>query len=307
MKKKFAMIGAGVLAGSLLLMSSVYAGIGNTPGYDTYKSAIKHTSVLDNATTQANLSIVDNGKVVFQVNSTLKSGKDDETGSAAITLKSGGTEQAIQVYSKDGKDIIKTSNSDVYRVLERGDHYSHKNRKNHDRWQDSPYANEMEKVIDTLVGNLKNKVTLNEAGATKKVSLQLEDSQIPAIVNTIGSIMIRECGRRHDEGQQWTQYEDTFGVNLKQLENSVPELTDDIKIEKVKMDADVNADNFITKHVVEVTISGKDSKGVAHQVAVKFDLSLSEFNKSVPDTIDLKGKKVENVTLPHDQMFNHRK
>jgi hypothetical protein len=304
MKKKIAMIGAGVVAGSVLLMSSVYAGIGSTPGYDAYKSAIKNTAAVENATTQVNLSIEDNGTTLFAVHSTLKSGKDDHTGSAAITLRSGGTEQGIQIYSQDGKEIIKTSNSDVYRIVENEDEEQEWAKESRDRKKlhDPEFAKEAEKVIDSLVGNLKQAVALEEEGATKTVSLELKGNQIPAIVNTIGSLIIRESGRRHGEGIQ-PEPEEIFGVDLQRIEDSLPILTDDIKIEAVNLDADVNADNLITNQSAELRISGKDSEGAAHQVSVKLDLILSEFNRSVPDTVDLTGKQVENVTLSHEKMF----
>ncbi|QMV43037.1 hypothetical protein [Cohnella cholangitidis] len=303
MKKKIAMIGAGVVAGSVLLMSSVYAGIGSTPGYDTYKSAIKNTAAVENATKQVNLSVEDNGKTLFEVDSTLKSGKEDLTGSAAITLRSGGTEQGIQIYSQNGKEIIKTSGSDVYRIVESGDEEREWAKESHDRKKlhDPEFAKEAEKVIDSLVGNLKQAVTLKEEGAAKEVSLQLERSQIPAIVNAIGSLIVREGGREHGKEHQLDS-EDTFGVDVQRLADALPKLTDEIKIDALRMDADVNADNVITNHAVEIRISGKDSQGIAHQVAVKLDLILSEFNRSIPDTVDLAGKKVETVK-PHE-MFN---
>lgn len=305
MNKKLAMIGAGVVAGSVLLMSSVYAGIGTTAGYDTYKSAIKNTVAVDNVTKQLNLSIVDNGKVLVQVDSTIKSGVDDLGGSAEVTLQSGDTTQSIQIFSQNNQKIIKTSSSDVYQILKTDLEEQEKFRKGKEGEQHDPaFAKEMENVVDTLVGNLKNYVTLKEDGASKQVGLQLTGSQIPALANTIGSLIIREGGRDHGEDMTLNPA-DTFGVNVQSIKDSLPKLAEDIKIESVSLDAEVNADNLITSQTAEIQISGKDSQGVKHQVVIELAVDSFDFNNTTPDTIDLTGKTVENVEPFQGKGFKH--
>lgn len=296
MNKKVAMIGAGVVAGSVLLMSSVYAGIGSTPGYTTYKSALKNTVAVDNVTDKINLTVEDNGKVLFQVNSTIKSIENDRMGSAEFTLLSGETKQSIQVFSQDDKEIIKTSGSDVYQIVEMDADEKEQLKKHKEGFKkhDPAFAQEVENVIDALVGNLKNYVTLKEEGESKEVALQLTGTQIPAVVNTIGSLLIKAGSQDHDE-ELALNPEDTFGINVQSIEDSLPKLAEDIKIEAVSMDADVNAANLITSHNAEIQISGKDSQGANHEVVIKLSVDSSDFNNTTPDTIDLTGKKVENV------------
>ncbi|QJD86740.1 hypothetical protein [Cohnella herbarum] len=304
MNKKLAMIGAGAVAGSVLLMSSVYAGIGGTPGYDTYKSAIKNTAVtVQNSTNKMNLTVEDNGKVLLQVNTTIKTGKDDKTGSADATLQSGETKQSIQYFNQGGKQIIKSGNSDVYKVLENDAGEEMRHESGHpDELQDPAFAREAENVIDALVGNLKNYVTLDEEGSAKEISLHLEGSQIPAVVNAVGSLIIREGGRDHGDKAQG-KAADIFGLNLQTVHDSLPKLTDEIKIDAVNLGADVNADNLITSHAAEIRISGKDNQGTPHSVVVKLGMESSDFNSTTPDTVDLTGKQVENVKLSDEKTF----
>lgn len=308
MNKKLTMIGAGVVAGSVLLMSSVYAGIGNAPGYDTYKSAIKNTVAVDNVTQKVNLTVEDNGKVLLQVDSTIKTGNDDVVGSAEVTLLSGETTQSIQIYNQDDKKIIKTSNSDVYQIVVEDAEEQAKFKKfrarNGEEQHDPAFAQEMENIVDTLVGNLKNYVTLNEDGANKEVGLHLKGNQIPALANTIGSLVIRAGGSHHGE-EEVMQPEDTFGINLQSIQDKLPKLAEDIKIDAVSLDADVNSDNLITSQAAVIEISGKDIQSAEHQVVVKLTLDSSNFNSTTPDTIDLTGKKVENVMPLHEAGFKH--
>jgi hypothetical protein len=300
MNKKLAMIGVGVAVGSIMLISSVYAGIGDAPGYQAYKSAIKETATVDNVTHKVNVSVTDNGKSMLQVDSTLKADMDDQAGSAEVTLKSGGVEQSIQFYSQDDQQIMKTGDSDIYRIFETdNDHADFKKHGFDGGEPDEAFKQEVENVIDALVGNLKNYVTLEEAGTDKDISLHLSGSQISPVVNTIGSLLIREGGRHHEE-QVKLDPSDTFGVNVSSIKDSMPKLTNDIKIESVQLDAKVNADNRITHQAAAIEITGKDSQGIDHEVIVKLSMGLSDFDSTVPDTVDLTGKQVEKVNIDEE-------
>jgi hypothetical protein len=298
MKKKLVMMGAGLAVGSMLLMTAVYAGIGETPGYDAYKSAIKQTAAVNNVTEKVKFSVEDNGKVLLQVDVSAKSNKEAKTGSADITLKSGTTEHAIQLFHQEDKAILKTDLSDTYQIVEPGKVNSERVRahKAYTEHRDPAFAQELEKVLDSLVGNLKNDVTLNEVGTGKEVALHLEGTQIPAVVNTIGSLLIKASGFDHGEELQFNN-DDTLGIRIDDMIKSLPKLTDDIAIDAVSLNAKVNADNLITNQIASIEISGKDSQGAAHEVTVKFEVSLSEFDHTTPDTIDLTGEKVETIKL----------
>ncbi|MGO4272270.1 hypothetical protein AB4Z22_20920, partial [Paenibacillus sp. TAF58] len=114
MNKKLAMLGLGVAVGSMMLVTSVYAGVGDAPGYETFKSAFKQTAAVENVTRQVNVSLQDNGASLLNVKSTIKSTGVDHTGSAVVTVTSGMDEQTIHFYSQDGKQIVKTEDSEVY-------------------------------------------------------------------------------------------------------------------------------------------------------------------------------------------------
>ncbi len=296
MNKKLAMIGAGVVAGSVLLMSSVYAGIGKAPGYEAFKSAVKNTAAVDNATKKVDVSIEDNGNVLFQVNAVVKTDRATQASSAEINLLSDNAEQSIQMFNQEGKNIIHANQSDVYQIVNADavDQELNKQHSNRMEQHGPAFAEEAENVIDALVGNLKDYVTLKEDGASKEIGLQLTGSQIPAIVNTVGSLLIRESGRHHGEEPELNPA-DTFGVNVQSIKDSLPKLAEDIKIETVSLETDVNADNLITSYDAEIRISGKDDQGNDHAVVVKLNLGLTDFNSSTPDTVDLAGKQTINV------------
>jgi hypothetical protein len=157
---------------------------------------------------------------------------------------------------------------------------------------DAAMKQEAENIVDSLVGNLKNYVTLDESNGTKDIHFALSGSQISPVVNTIGSAVIKQGT---GEQKRLPDPSKTLGVNIASIKDSLPKLTQDIKIESVTMNASVDADNHITNQVAQISISGKDAQGSAHAVVVKVNMGLSDFNNTTPDTVDLAGKKIENV------------
>ena len=307
MNKKLAMIGAGVVAGSMLLMSSVYAGVGSASGYEAYKTAIKNTASIDNVTHTVKVSIEDNGKPVIQVASTMKSDGERSSGSAEISLP-GGETQSLEFFHQDDRQILKSGSSDVYRILETDNEFRNrfKHREDEAKLHDPGFSREVEKVIDTLVGNLKNDVTLSQEGETKEIALKLEGGRIPALANAIGSLLIRESGRDHPVSPR-TNADNPLGIDLSSLKDGLPKLTEEIRIDAVILTADVNADDLLTEQTAEIRVSGKDADGVQHEAVVKLEASLSAFGATTPDTVDLTGKSTVTVDFGREAGFGPRR
>ncbi|MFD0695578.1 hypothetical protein ACFQZT_15875 [Paenibacillus sp. GCM10027628] len=296
MNNKLAMMGLGVAVGSMMLVTSVYAGVGDAPGYEAFKSAFKQTAAVDNVTRQVNVSLEDNGASLLNVKSTIKSDRSDRTGSAEVTVVNGKDTQTIHFYSQNGKQIVKSDDSDVYKVME-GDNMHGKFRELEGKQHtpDPATAQEVENVVDALVGNMKNYVTMDQgAGNAKEIHFKLSGSQISPVVNTIGSLVIKH-GTSESNQHPVPAKADTLGIDVSTLRNSLPQLTTDIKMDAVEVNATVDADNHITNQTAQVHISGKDAKGAAHDVVLNVDMTLSSLNSTTPDTVDLTGKQVETV------------
>src|SRR4051812_34635339 len=118
MNKNLSLIGVGVVVGSMLLITSAYAGIGDAPGYNAYKSAVKSTMDIKNVTRSIDVAVEDNGAALLSVKSTMKSAGTDEPGSINVDLTGAAAPQSIQYFNQDGKRIVKTSGSDVYQIVD---------------------------------------------------------------------------------------------------------------------------------------------------------------------------------------------
>jgi len=304
MNKKLAMVGIGAVVGTMLLASSVYAGVGDAPGYEALKTAVRKTAAVDNVTRQVNVSVQDNGQSLLDVRSTIKTDRASEAGSATVAVASGGVQMMVAFYNQDGKHIIKTDGSDVYKLLPGQEEHASAHRPHWDGPADPEAGREAEQVFDALVGNLKNYVVLDEGpGSTKDIRVQLSGSQIPTVVNTIGSLLIKHGAAAQGEHQLTPA--DTLGFDTASLREAMPHLTQDVKIDEVKLNATVDADDHITNQTAQIEISGKDADGRGHAVVVSMDMSLSSLNATVPDKVDLSGKQVEELKLPEGRGWNH--
>ncbi len=298
MKKKLLVMGSALTLGSGLLITSAYAGIGDAPGYEAYKSAIKNTISVQNVTEKASLSVQDNGAELLQVNSTVKADKSKHNASAAIEVQSGSTKETFDLYSQADKKIMKSSRSDTYSIFEFGAG-KHKNRhKEDDSNTDGVESSEIENVVDALVGNLKDYVQLTpQSDGTKTIEVQLNSSQIPAAANAIGSLLVKEGVS--DDHQEKTQ-DFPFENDIKEIKSSLPKLTQDIRINNVALNATVDSQNHITNQKVNLTVTGKDDNGVSHELVVSANIDLSNFNSTTPDSVDLTGKKTQTVNINRD-------
>jgi len=299
MNKKLAIMGVGVAVGSMLLLTSVYAGVGEAPGYEAYKSAFKQTAAIGNATRQVNVALTDNGQELLSVKSTIKTGGNDHReGSASLIVTDGAESQTIQFYSQDGKRIVKTEDSDIYKILEAPKARGRFKQVHGDARQapDAQTVQEVEHLVDALVGNLKQAVTMTEgAGDTKELHFKLSGTQISPVVNTIGSLLIKH-GTSRELGEHAAPVQSgKLGIDMRSLHESLPQLTGDIKMDTVEMNATVDSDNHITNQSALIQISGKDSSGTEHDVRLNVDITLSSLGSTAPDTVDLTGKQVETV------------
>ncbi|MDB5052977.1 MAG: hypothetical protein JWM44_1027 [Bacilli bacterium] len=303
MKKKLLWMGLGGTVGSILLVTSVYAGVGDYAGYDAYKSAIKNTSTVQSMTGKFDLTVQDNSKSIVTLQSTVKfdSAKDNSSGN--VEVKSGAADQTFSIYHQDGKQIIKSSDSEIYSIFDSGE----KQYKNHRH--NSPMSttgmNEAENIIDSLVGNLRNDVILStKDDGTKQVNLELKGSQIPALVNAVSSLVIKNGGQELAKGA--AQKDNLNGLLNTDFINQLPKLVADISVSSVSLTGNIDNDNHLSSQTGHLTISGKDAAGVNHDLTVNLNIALSDLNKTTADQIDLTGKQTKTLQKEDFKKFDQR-
>jgi hypothetical protein len=293
MKKKWLVLGSAVGISSIVMVTTGFSAMASTSGYDTYKEALKNTKTVKSVAVQAAAALQDNGKVVANANGSFKVSLDTHAASGQADVTANNTKQTLNVYKQNNETVVKSSDSDVYYVKQE------KNEKHIDS-NEIDMSQQVETAIDALVGNLKDYVAVNtKDNGSKEVSVQLDQTQIPTVLNALAPIAIKEATKAENDGENKASNQKALPFNKDFLKTAAPQLTQDIKIEKVAVKADINASNFIQHQEADVTVSGKDANGSAHEVTLHLQADLSGYNSTSPETIDLTGKTVQQITRDH--------
>lgn len=284
MNKKIIAIATTLVISGGVLMGTAYANASSLSGYENYKLAIKDTANLKNETADIKLSVKDNGVSLVDVTSNVKVNSASNAMSQATTVKSSKGSETFTTASQAGKSISKSSTSEVYNVREN----NHMNFNKKDEKMNPQMVNSMETVMDILVGNMKDGVTVKDnADGTKKVAITLDKAQIAPLVNAITSLALTK------NNNEPMRIEKAGSLDVK---NMLPQLASDIKVVSVNVTGDINKENIISNQVASIVLSGVDASGATHTVTINADLNLSKINSTTPDTIDLTGKQVKTMT-----------
>jgi hypothetical protein len=286
MKKKWLTMGAGLGIGAVMLLTSGLSAMANTSGYDVYKAAVKNNAALTSVSNTGSLTVTDNGAKVLSAGFQAKLNHEQNTMSAAMTVGNGTAAHEANVYKQADKIIFKSGESDVYRQLAvEGSKWKH------DGAKSGPHKF-AEPVIDALMGNLKEMATVEEtADGGKVASLHLSGSQVPAVVNAVGSLAVSRLA----DCEQWNDGTGADPHGFSDIAAGIPQLTENIKVQQIHLDAEINADQYLEHQTGEIVITGTDASGLEHNLVITLDFNLSGFNETVPDTIDLTGKQVEVI------------
>lgn len=303
MKKKWFVLGSAIGISSVVMVATGISALASNSGYDAYKSALKNTKTAQSVSVQAAGSLQDNGAVLAQANGSFKVSLNNETASGSAEVIANGAQQSMNFYKQASGTVVKSSASDVYFVTQ-------ENKQKHTKantQNEYDMSQQAETVIDALIGNLKNYVSVNAlSDGSKDITVQLDNAQIPTVINAIAPIAIKHATKGENDREQEDQNGDQqqeIPFNKDILKNAAPQLSQDIKIEKVAVKAHINAANYIEHQEADITVSGKDDQGAAHQVTLHVQADLSNFNNVAPDTIDLTGKTVQTLKHGHEGRF----
>lgn len=288
-KKKLGLLALSVgVSGSVLFASGFSAMANSTSGYDQYKAAFKQTRAVSNVTGDLSVSVNDNGKNLFVIDSTIKADIKNHEGSGKINIQENGKNQTLYVYKTRGQAIFKSSDSNIYYVAQEQEKKLPYDKKYHR----GEHNQDMEYVIDALMSGLRNDIqSVNKGNGDKEVTLTLSGNQISPVVQALSSVLVKHATENHENGDHGKL---PF-FNKQDLKSSLPKLTQDIQVKQVSVKAEINNKNLIKEQTAQLIVTGKDAAGQEHELTVSIKLDLSQFNHTVTDKVDLNGKKVETI------------
>lgn len=305
MKKKWLITGgAAGISGAIMLVSGLTAFAG-TSGYEDYKAALKNTAEnTQSVTVQANALLKDNGSILSQAQGSIKANLQNEAVSGDVKITGSQGSQVLSLYSQSDGQVWKSDASDTYYVKQ--DLQDKKDQETEKESTETAWlSSQEEKIMDALIGNLKNEITsTTDKDGAKHISLQLENAQIPAVVQALAPFLFKNLSEEkdHESSKETTvdsnNPEDLIQRNL--FDFQAIALTNGVQIQSIRLNADITPANELQHQQLDLTFVGKDAQGTSHTLAASLDVQLSAFNATTTESIDLTGKQVQQLKEDHE-------
>ncbi|AOZ90808.1 hypothetical protein [Paenibacillus crassostreae] len=259
--------------GACIFVTTAFADMALGSGYDKLKSSAKYTTSqlengLNNFTVEQTMSVTLDDEIVQYHNWVLKTDNVNKR-TENVTVSKSYNEDESEYYAYDDMthSAYKDRRDNQLYVTE----YSSNERREdfykvEDLFQEEG-AVEIEKIIDAVVGNLKDLVQVdkNKEG-NDTFSGSLNTSQVPALVNGVSSFGIKQIiGSEHESNQ----------------DSLLPKFTSDIYVTSVEGFASENEQGILTHSQGSVSFSGKDINGQEHQIDVSISIDLKDINSTV--------------------------
>ncbi len=282
-KNKKSMMAIAFVTGAAILATTAFADVTTKSGYEQFKDAIKVTTAsldgkVQSFTMETTFTLKDNGKVLMTESNKEKLDIAGGMNESLSTSQQQGRDNRSHYSYRDSKtQIWQSSDSDVYNVTEYANERKDVNYFNDPFKEDA--AKDVEKIIDAVVGNLRDYVVLEEkTDGTKELSGSLSEAQIPALVNAVSSFYMKQAFGRN-----------SYGSDGKLM----PVMVDDIFVKEITGNAKVTADGLIESVMGSGLLSGKDEDGNTHDLTVEALIKIYDVNSTKIAKPDLTGKKVE--------------
>lgn len=272
------------MVGTLMFATTAFAEVSSKSGYEQAKDALKYSAdsfsnKLQSYTINSSTVIKDNGSIISEIDKVNKYDFSKHAEENTGTVIEANKPKTDNYYYADKNTIIDyDSKKDDYNVT----NYKKPNDFTMGR---NPFKQkqeqDLEKIADAIVGNLKDSVVVNpKADGTKELSGSISESQIPAIANALVSYEVKSKLSRNNNDNNNDQ--SIFPSNIS-----------DVYVKSANEDMILNKDGLIQNASVSVEISYKDDKGTAHNLTYETLIKVVDINATKVNKLDLTGKKVK--------------
>ncbi|HJV45824.1 MAG TPA: hypothetical protein VJ824_08870 [Bacillota bacterium] len=275
--------------GTCVFVSTAFADVLLGSGYDRLKNSAKTTAAqmekgLNNYTVEMLITLKDNDQSLLQTTSYSKVDTEKKMSEGkTITQFSNGKSTNSYHYDDQKQSIWKSGADDKYYVTELSGDNSRQNWQSFNNPFDEKVAPEMEKIMDAMVGNLKDYVQVEERPEGGRVySGSLSTTQVPAIINAVSSFGIKQMIT--DQGR------------MEENPLKMDEMESDIYVKKVTGIANENQAGLLENVTGDIILSGKDKNGAQHDLTLNVVFKLSDIRNTNITLPDLTGANVEKIS-----------
>ena len=283
--------------GSVMFTTTAIAQVLTKSGYDQLKDSVKFTA--ESCTTKfssytMDMSVIlkDNGTIIYSDDSLSKVDVSKGAKETVTNRLEGSKKTDDYNYTDKEGSIYKDSTKNIY--YETQFKSPQKTSTSNNPFKERG-ADDMEKIADAVVGNLKDAVVVTEnSDGSKTLSGSLSEAQIPAVINAVVSLESKR----------------TFGniSNNPNNESSIPKITSDVFVKGITGNMVTTKEGFIQSILGTGSISGKDEKGTEHKLTFELLAKITNINSTKVSKPDLTGKKVEkNIQQDYSKLSNPEK
>lgn len=278
-----------VVVGAAVFTTSAFADALIGSGYSGLKDSVKSTagqliSKVDSYTAEADMNLKVDGTEYASLHSFLQVDNKNQAKISVNTQKEGGEESSYYSYDDPSQSIHKGSDG-IYYVYE--NNYADESSSAPENPFEDEQVQDMEKILDALVGNLKDVVQVEEKDGQKMYIANLTDTQVPPLVNAVSAFVVKYGLLTDYQAKQW----------------GMPALKSDIFVKDASGKAIQNADGLLEDVVVSGSVTGKDENGGEHLVTLDVTMHLTDVNNTAVTAPDLSGQQVERVAASEREKF----
>lgn len=271
--------------GTSIFVGTAFADMTLGSGYDRLKSAIKTTTSqmeqdLNNYTIESLITLKDNDQILMQTTSVIKNDIEKQASeSSEVTQQSNGEMKSHYRYSDQTRSIWRNGTDNKYYVAEFIGH-SGERKIFTDPFKEEEMP-EIEKIVDAVVGNLKDSVQVEEKPDGGRIySGSLSEMQVPALVNAVTSFATKQIIQDQRRMER---------------DSNIPHMDSNIFVKKIYGHATENEAGLLESVTGEVILSGTDKNGVQHDITLSAVIKLSDIGTTKVAMPDLSGTDVEIV------------
>jgi hypothetical protein len=292
MNKKLVMAIA-ICVGFVMLIGTAFADVAAKTGYVQAKDAVKATAAamdegFKSGTLSAKMNLKYDGKIIASGAETTKI--DFVSGAKEVTniQNFAGSELKNYSYNDNSISIRKDSSSEIYYVTE------FSGAGNTSKFFTNPFkmkeAADIERIIDAVVGNMKDFVVANDIGnGNTEISASISEGQVPSLINAVTSFAFKQAFQEMNRSRPSNESAEVFD-NFKGIKT-------DIYVKNANGKMTVNKDGVIVKVTGSGTISGRDEAGVEHEITGEVVMSITNIDSTIVQKPNLEGKTVEKSDI----------
>lgn len=297
-KKKYLAIGAAVLLSGLLLFSMALTSYASGNAYEQLKQLLDEKPAdIENMTVHMDMNVTDDGTTALSTTGDIKRDKNTGNTSGQIRVSGKSEERVINFFCDENTVLFNVDGTENWYRTEAGDRNFRRDPEKRFNSRNPDMQKLRGAIMDALMGDLKDQVTLEESDGLRTFSLELDKDNMPLLVETA----FNASGMRNK-----ADLPDAAGIaNLPaELQELIKDLADyhkdvDIsgekELENVSIKLTVDQDSKPVGAELSAAFSGMSTDGGTHNFVVSFKAAMSDLNNTVPDQAGIDPSKAITV------------